>query len=359
MSQSAVKCFVDAQAPMYVAAVLVQDDRDPKDKMESFLPTNFAENGDGAEFFGALTDALSALTSSVGWVASRAMDTVNGAVEHADDGASQVWNQISLFGKELGMIIYKGWKLVESLFSMLANSIVGIFVALYDGVARAKAAVEKGFEWLREKFGWIVALIMSLFLEVGPEEGMYDPHDLVQLLKHQGRHREALDLSVRLTTLKRDMHQADGKTHLASLYHHKLLEIQDYHQHHTPWNSAKIHFKHVKHYVDAHEDKAKSSQSSQRQAGEEAANAHFPGGNGDMPDYMKMPTEEELPEAVAEEWQEYRSSESSAMPTAKKVYKSKTPFPTAFKQAAESGSSWAEPEFMSGMPSHLNNNWNE
>ena len=61
-----------------------------------------------------------------------------------------------------------GWKLVESLFSMLANSIVGIFVALYDGVARAKAAVEKGFEWLREKFGWIVALIMSLFLEVHP-----------------------------------------------------------------------------------------------------------------------------------------------------------------------------------------------
>ena len=50
------------------------------------MPTNFAENGDGAEFFGALTDALSALTSSVGWVASRAMDTVNGAVEHADDG---------------------------------------------------------------------------------------------------------------------------------------------------------------------------------------------------------------------------------------------------------------------------------
>ena len=54
--------------------------------MSSFLPTNLAENGDGAEFFGALTDALSALTSSVGWVASRAMDTVNGAVEHAEDG---------------------------------------------------------------------------------------------------------------------------------------------------------------------------------------------------------------------------------------------------------------------------------
>ena len=177
---------------------------------------------------------------AIGWVVGRVMDTVAGAVKWAIDGAKQIANGIATAGKEFAQGIMNGWNAAEAGFSELANSVAGLTEDLYEGAGRAAIAVSQGIDFVFDKFGSFLSDFFSgsLWLELGPDQSLYHPHNLVQLLKSQGRHKEALELSEKLVRIRRNLYVHQGKHLEADPYTNKLLQIQHYRANYSPWNEA-------------------------------------------------------------------------------------------------------------------------
>jgi len=228
MSGKSVKCMIDLQGPKWIAMIF----------------------------------------EAIGWVVSRVMDTVVGAVKWAAASAKAVAAEVLKVGAAAGKVVQAAFNAVEAGFSELANSVAGLTDALYEGAGRAAVAVAKGADWIYDQFSDFFGDIFGgLFgrrllgynwgiswLQLGYDSSLYHPHPLVELLNKQGRHDEALDLSEKLVKINRNLYVHRGKLSEAKPYTKKLLEIQNYRANHSPWNEAASDHTHISPWHDTESD---------------------------------------------------------------------------------------------------------